>query len=266
LLRSYPLWFWHELRAACRLRGGAAAREILLASLFDLASERRYLRLFRDINLAEALRGQTGLPFAELFDAAASDVVLGCWEARVVYATLLAGRHAHVAIERFVDDELLLGSDEDLMRGLVNEQLAHGPDEPMDGAAAWQRLSHEASGAALADAVQGGRSVHFVLDGLDVDETPAAVAELRWAYRHWRALERQPGRILFYLGGRTTAPPWLDACALPACDWIRLRGGEVPHEGDLLEAGAAHEVLGAAGTGAAERCVEGAGRVVAQHP
>jgi hypothetical protein len=266
LMRSYPISFWHELRAACRLRGGAEARELLLAALFDVANERRYLRLFGEINLAEALRGEAGLPFGELFDPAAHDVVLGCWEARVVYSTVLAGPHAHVDIERLVDDDLLGGSSQDLMRLLVDEQLDFGVEMVADGAAAWQRLKRGAGGAALENAVGSGRSVHFILDGLDVDATPAAVAELRYAYRRWRQLTQQPGSILFYLGGRTTAPPWRDECALPASDWAVLRGVEAPHEGEFVEAGAADEVLAAAGGNAPERLVEVASAVVAQHP
>jgi hypothetical protein len=264
LQRSYPSAFWDDLGAACRLRGGAAGRELLLTSLFDVASERRYFQLFRDIHLGEALRGQAGLPFHNLFDKTAGDVVLGCWEARVIYSTLLQAHHERLPIERLLEDERMGGRSEDLLRPLVDERLLAGSDDPpVDGPAAWQRLAHAGSGVALEAAVASGRTVHFVLDGLDLERTPAAVAELRWVYRYWQALAREPGPILFYLGGRTTAPPWLDACALPASDWVRLRGAEVPHEGDLVEAGAAHEVLAAAGANAAERGVEGTGRVVA---
>src|SRR4051794_15799441 len=89
LMRSYPPSFWHELRAAWRQHRGAA-RHRLLETLFDGATVPRYLGLFRDVNLAEPLRGQTGTAFAELFGGAAGDVVLGCWEARVVYSTVLS--------------------------------------------------------------------------------------------------------------------------------------------------------------------------------
>jgi hypothetical protein len=267
LMRSYPLSFWHELRAAYRQQRGAA-RQRLLARLFDCASERRYLRLFRDVNLAEALRGQTGTRFADLFGVGAEDVVLGCWEARVVYSIMLTGSHQHVAIERFVDDELLGGGDEDLLRQLVTEQLERGPDVVGDGAAAALRLLAGAAGIATESAVAAGRNVHFLLDGLELAATPAAVEELRYIHRRWSQLDRQPGRILFHLGGRTTAPPWRDECALPASDWAQLGGrrAEAPHEGDLVEAGATHELLAAAAANAPERLVEVKSGVVAQHP
>ncbi|HZS39336.1 MAG TPA: hypothetical protein VFF06_21035 [Polyangia bacterium] len=332
LSRTYPLFFWHELGAMLRELGalersapGASLPSLrsrsdtvnhlaitlqdrLLFGLFNSATERRYLRLLRDVQTTAHARGDEGRTFRELFRPLRRDVIYGCWEGRMIYSTQFGTTHERAAVDhqRFVktdtfndatvrtrefSDRAVGGSGDDLLRALVLEQIARGREvlnaddrreaaayyELMEGHAAYrpQRLSEEASTPdgrrrLLVDlkpseqhlppdeqlrvaaynrltrrackfgieyAVRNLRCVHFILDGLFEDLTslegkiahhdqraPITVSELLFTYRHWSYLSRQPGRIFFYVGGRTIAPPWTDAGALATAEWEAFSG------------------------------------------